>query len=127
MERTYTQTHKQMEGKTVFSAPHCVERRIMRSTSTSGCMLMMPPVSYPNKTRKTLRANLHTAKEWADRWFIKFNPQKTESLNLSRKRDQQKPSILFNGTEIQEVEHRHLGIILQIKCKIDIQEISKRA
>jgi hypothetical protein len=59
-----------------------------------------------------------------------FNPQKTESLTFTRKRDPQIPTIYLNGTEITEVEdHKHLGITLQKDAKWvkHIKEITSRS
>ena len=48
---------------------------------------------------------------WANRWDIKFNPQKTESMLFSRKREQTNPDILFAGDTVSSVKiHKHLGL-----------------
>ena len=52
--------------------------------------------------------------DWADKWFITFNPQKTESLTFTRKRNPNIPHIMMAGVKVKEVEeHKHLGLILQ--------------
>jgi hypothetical protein len=52
--------------------------------------------------------------DWAHRWFVKFNPAKSENLTITRKRQQNNPDITMNNVPITNVEeHKHLGLNLQ--------------
>jgi hypothetical protein len=82
-----------------------------------------------NAARK-IEENLQSVHEWASFWFMTFNPQKTESLTFTRKRNPVIPTIYLNGTEITEVEeHKHLGVTLQKDAKWikHIKEITSRS
>jgi len=69
---------------------------------------------HPEEATKTLQALIDETMRWADEWFVTINPNKTESVTFSRKRDLIIPEIRINSVVIAEVEeHRHLGIILQ--------------
>ena len=50
----------------------------------------------------------------AERWLVKFNAAKSESLLISRKANKPyHPSLLMNNEPIKEVTfHKHLGIFL---------------
>ena len=66
----------------------------------------------PEAALDMMEDNPRITKEWADNWFIHFNPQKTESL--TRKREQDILTVRFDGTEVKEVmSHKHLGVTLQ--------------
>ena len=69
-------------------------------------------VDDPIASANTLNADLLKITNWADRWLVKFNPTKTESLLLSRKSNPiNHPSVFMNNHQITEVkEHKHLGI-----------------
>ena len=70
---------------------------------------MDPPVNAAQKRN----ANLSKIHDWATRWLVTFNPSKTESMIISRKRSiANHPSLVMNNQQIQEVEsHKHLGLI----------------
>jgi hypothetical protein len=89
-------------------------------------------ISYdnPQTAANEIEQNLQKVHDWANLWFMTFNPQKTESLTFTRKRNPDIPTIYLNGTEIKEVEeHKHLGITLQrnAKWQTHIKEITSRA
>jgi len=71
-------------------------------------------VDNPNSAAAVLERDIDKIAKWADTWLVKFNPLKSESLVISRKRD--KPyhaPINMYDTPIPEVNsHTHLGIIL---------------
>ncbi len=71
-------------------------------------------VDTPEHAAHTLNSDLNSIHEWADRWLVKFNPSKTESLLLSRRiNTPQHPPLRMENTIIQEVQqHKHLGLIL---------------
>ena len=61
-----------------------------------------------------LNADLETIHLWADKWLVKFNPAKSESLLVSRKTNRTvHPPLIMNTEYITEVQHhKHLGIFL---------------
>jgi hypothetical protein len=69
-------------------------------------------VDNPLDAANELNANLRKISSWADQWLVTFNPSKTESLIISRKRFKPAhPPIVFNNTQIMNVtNHKHLGI-----------------
>jgi len=78
-----------------------------------------------------LNEDLNTILKWANRWFVKFNPEKTVFINFSLKRNSPiTPKIEFNGTVVKKVsEHKHLGIILSddMKWSKHITHITSKA
>jgi hypothetical protein len=77
-----------------------------------------------------LEDDLNQMMNWATRWLVSFNPQKTESVTFSRKRVTDIPQISMGGTVVAESNsHKHLGIQLQCNGKWSehIQEITLRA
>ena len=67
-----------------------------------------------NKLNKALTS----INDWAKMWIVTFNPNKTESVTFSRRKDINKPPLFMNNTQIKDVsEHKHLGIILQSNAK----------
>ena len=62
-----------------------------------------------------LNRDISTITTWANKWLVKFNPTKTESLIISRylNRKTNHPHVHMNNTEILEVEsHKHIGVVL---------------
>lgn len=43
-------------------------------------------VENPLVTSITLNYDMHRIQKWADKWLVKFNPKKTESMIISRKK-----------------------------------------
>ena len=73
-------------------------------------------VQYENSAEAadSLQEDIMKCEAWAKIWMVKFNPQKTESLLLSRKRESDLPELIMENTVITEVkEHKHLGLTLQ--------------
>ena len=70
-------------------------------------------VNNPNETALTLNSDIDKIVDWSNKWFVTFNPIKTESLVISRKiRKPFHPCLYMDHTLITEVEnHKHLGII----------------
>ena len=54
---------------------------------------------------------LHT---WSTKWLVNFNPQKTETISISRKLNKpHQPNLIMNNNIISTVtEHKHLGLQL---------------
>ena len=74
--------------------------------------------------------SLEQVQRWATSWFVKFNPTKSESLTITRKRQPQILDVMLNNTTVTNVEsHKHLGLTLQKdgKWTEHIREITSRA
>ena len=71
-------------------------------------------VDTPQFCADILNDNLAKIHDWSEKWLVKFNPQKTESMIISRKLSKPvHPSLFMNNHEIQEVDsHKHLGVII---------------
>lgn len=71
-------------------------------------------VNNPYVAAGQLNADLETIHRWAERWLVKFNPSKSESLLISRKTNKPfHPPLMMNNEPITEVHcHKHLGIYL---------------
>ncbi len=69
-------------------------------------------VENPDVAARTLNSDLTTISNWAKRWLVTFNPKKTESLLISRKKIQSiHPPIYMSGDVVSEVQcHKHLGL-----------------
>ncbi|MCG8046489.1 MAG: reverse transcriptase domain-containing protein [Candidatus Thiodiazotropha endolucinida] len=69
-------------------------------------------VDNPETAANCLNSDLSKISQWAKTWLVSFNPSKTESLLISRKRNQpQHPPIIMQNQAITEVEHhKHLGV-----------------
>ena len=69
-------------------------------------------VDSPDAAANILNRDLEKIHRWATQWLVKFNPQKTETLFISRKNVKViHPELKMNGHSIQEVtSHKHLGI-----------------
>ena len=70
-------------------------------------------VDNPINAAGILNADLETIHLWADKWLVKFNPAKSESLLVSRKTNRNAhPPLIMNTEYINEVHRKHLGIFL---------------
>ncbi len=69
-------------------------------------------VDHPQTAAAILNDDLEKIHSWATTWLVTFNPNKTESLLLSRKRIQPNhPTIYMDNVPIKEVtSHKHLGV-----------------
>ena len=77
-------------------------------------MIVEDPVSAADLMNNDL-SKIHN---WAQQWLVKFNPNKTEELIISRKQSvQNHPSLVMNNTSVTRVEkHKHLVLILNEQC-----------
>ena len=75
-------------------------------------------VATPAQAALTLNQDLVKISAWANKWLVSFNPNKTESVLLSRKINRQShPATTMNNQIITEVEnHKHLGVVFQSNC-----------
>ncbi len=71
-------------------------------------------VDTPEIASMTINSDLETITNWSKKWLVSFNPKKTETLLISRKRDRTAHTpILMDNVNVSEVEsHKHLGIYL---------------
>ena len=75
-------------------------------------------VEQPHTTADLLQDDIRKISTWAEKWLVTFNPSKSESLIVSRKRLRQPhPPLTMLGEQIPEVqEHKHLGVFLSNDC-----------
>lgn len=71
-------------------------------------------VNKPDEAATILNTDLEKISSWASMWLVTFNPQKTESLVISRKQYKPiHPPLLMNNQQIQTVNsHKHLGVTI---------------
>ena len=66
---------------------------------------------------RKLNSDMNILNTWAETWLVKFNPQKTEFVIFSNKKNIDQVNILFNGENIKQVVyHTHLGVCLSSNC-----------
>ena len=71
-------------------------------------------VGDPDTTGAILQTDINRITDWANRWLVKFNPSKSESLIISHKRNKPvHPELFMSGVGIPSVQvHKHLGIFI---------------
>ena len=71
-------------------------------------------VDDPLDASRLINNDLEKIHKWSIDWLVTFNPQKTESMLISKKRNKpQHPPLIMNNVILQSVtEHKHLGLIL---------------
>lgn len=88
-------------------------------------------VDDPISSAVQLNIDLETIFNWGKSWLVDFNPNKNESLLVSRKRNNQpQPSLKMGNIEVNEVnDHKHLGLIISSDCTWNqhINHISEKA
>ncbi len=69
-------------------------------------------VDEPNIASRILNDDLDKIHNWSENWLVNFNPNKTETMLISRKQNRRiHPPLYMNGTVIKQVDtHKHLGI-----------------
>ena len=69
-------------------------------------------VDCPLQSAQLLNTDLQTISDWAAAWLVTFNPLKTLSMLISRKRNPVlHPPLFMNGTVIKNTSfHNHLGL-----------------
>ena len=75
-------------------------------------------IEHPDTAAQILNEDLEKVRNWSKTWLVSFNPQKTETLLISRKANQiHHPPLYFDGIPIKEVtNHKHLGLIFNNTC-----------
>jgi hypothetical protein len=89
-------------------------------------------VEDPITASTILNTDLQKIISWAEKWLVKFNPLKTESLLLSLKTNRliNHPPIIMQNTQIKELHnHKHLGItfIHDLRWSTHIEYIKNKA
>ena len=71
-----------------------------------------------NTAAENLNSDLNKIHTWSKKWLINFNPQKTETLLISRKQEQIiHPTLYFDNIRIKEVtSHKHIGLTFNNTC-----------
>ena len=79
-------------------------------------------VDDPTNVGNMLQSDIDKISRWAQKWLVKFNPSKSESLVISRKRNKPNhPNLFMSNIEIPSVSsHKHLGIFLSNDGSWDI-------
>ena len=75
-------------------------------------------IEDPIRAANLMDNDLDKVQNWADKWLVKFNPNKTEEMLFSRKNIQiDHPKLTMNNVEIQRVNfHKHLGLNFNSDC-----------
>ena len=88
-------------------------------------------VDCPLQAGQLLNRDLNAISIWANNWLVTFNPSKTLSMLISRKRNSvYHPPISMDGVIIGEIpSHKHLGLTFSKTCSWDehIVNISEKA
>jgi hypothetical protein len=88
-------------------------------------------VQDPNIAANQLQADIDKISSWAAKWLVTFNPSKSESLVVSRKRNRPvHPTLSMLGQNIPEVTvHKHLGVNISEDASwhIHIESIVEKA
>lgn len=75
-------------------------------------------VDTPEDAAVRLNLDLSSISTWANTWLVDFNPNKTTSMIISRKRAPlAHPPLFMNNVKLVDKEtHKHLGLILSNDC-----------
>lgn len=75
-------------------------------------------VDSPQEASDKLNQDLVKIDAWADKWLVSFNPNKTESMILTRKTNKPlHPPVIMQNQNIKQVDsHKHLGVVLESNC-----------
>ncbi|MEW8548206.1 MAG: reverse transcriptase family protein [Candidatus Thiodiazotropha sp.] len=88
-------------------------------------------INQPISAGIELNIDLENISKWASEWLVSFQPTKTKSLIISKKRHKvDHPVLIMNQTRIDEVsQHKHLGIVLSddLSWTNHIETISAKA
>ena len=84
----------------------------------------------PAETSAQLNRDLSRISEWAKKWKITFNPNKSKDMIFSNKNLCNSPPVVYNNTYIDRVTtHKHLGIYLtsNLDWSTQITQLSLKA
>ena len=84
----------------------------INSFADDTCLSMV--VGNPSAAGIILQNDIKRIILWADKWLVRFNPSKSESLIISRKRNKPThPDLLIYNTVIPHVNiHKHLSVFI---------------
>ena len=58
-----------------------------------------------------LNHDLEVVNKWSKQWLVEFNPNKTEAILFTTRKNISHPSLIFSNIHLTSVEHhKHLGI-----------------
>ena len=88
----------------------------INSFADDTCLSMV--VGNPSAAGTILQNDINRIILWADKWLVRFNPSKSESLIISRKRNKlTHPDLFMYNTVIPQVNiHKHLGVSFLVMC-----------
>ena len=71
-------------------------------------------VDNPSDTAFLLNQDPNQIQRWSEKWLVKFNPNKTETMVISSKRNKPyHPPLQMNNQDLHVVNsHKHLGVII---------------
>ena len=92
----------------------------INSLADDTCLSMV--VGNPSAAGTILQNDINRIIIWADKWLVRFNPSKSESLIIFRKRNKPThPDLLVYNAVIPQVNiHKHLGIFISSNVSWDI-------
>ena len=76
-------------------------------------------LNNPDSRAEILNHDLEKINEWAEKWKVRFNEEKTKQLNFTRGQNQNQQLTFGSKTLKETPSHKHLGIILQNNCRWD--------
>ena len=76
-------------------------------------------LNNPDSRAEILNHDLEKINEWAKKWKVRFNEEKTEQLNFTRGQNQNQQLTFGSKTLKETPSHKHLGVILQNNCRWD--------
>ena len=79
-------------------------------------------VGDPGQVGRVLQSDIDKINQWAQKWLVHFNPSKSQSLVISRRRFKPNhPGLFMSNIEIPSVtSHKHLGFFLSNDGSWDI-------
>ena len=88
-------------------------------------------VESPEQAANLLNRDIAKIMNWADRWLVTFNPDKTETLIVSLKTDRPfHPPLVMNGSILNDLnQHKHLGVTFTSDCSwhVHLEIITSKA
>jgi hypothetical protein len=76
---------------------------------------LMNVIDQLNTTYAELYSDLKNLSTWADQWLVTYNPAKTVSLHITKKKENDPhPPLFLKGVQIKEIDsHCHLGVDIE--------------
>ena len=69
-------------------------------------------IMEPDKDIPALQLDLNKLSDWANKWQLRFNPEKCEVMRVTHSRDRSKPSYSL-GTQLKSVDRaKDLGVTI---------------